>query len=126
MHMSPINAITVEKFDSNGKLISSWGYKGNQEGEFSHLHAITVDSSGNVYVSEGREFLRIQKFVSNGNFISKWGLRGIDYNHLLLPQDITLGSNNSVYIADAGNAHTDIRFIDMFLSKHNIEISEFC
>ena len=42
----------IKKFDSNGKLITSWGEKGNGDGQFIHPHGIAVDSEGNVYVTD--------------------------------------------------------------------------
>jgi tripartite motif-containing protein 71 len=115
----------IQKFDSNGNFITSWGSEGEEDGQFKEEHGINFDSLGNIYVADSYNS-RIQKFDSNGNFISKWGSRGINHNQLLLPLDIALGSDNNAYIIDAGNAHTDIGFINKFLTKHSIEISESC
>ena len=63
----------VKKFDSNGTLITAWGTKGTGPGQFLHAHGITVDSGGNVYVSDA-EKCNVQKFDSEGNFITMWGI----------------------------------------------------
>ena len=42
----------IKKFDSNGKLITSWGEKGNGDGQFLHPHGIALDREGNVYVTD--------------------------------------------------------------------------
>jgi hypothetical protein len=34
----------IQRFDSNGNFISSWGREGNQEGEFFQLRAVVVVS----------------------------------------------------------------------------------
>ena len=50
----------VQIFDSAGNFLFTWGHPGNQDGEFIHPLAITVDHQGNIYVSD--ETNRIQKF----------------------------------------------------------------
>jgi DNA-binding beta-propeller fold protein YncE len=115
----------IQKFDSQGNFVSSWGSEGEGDGQFKEEHGINFDSLGNMYVADSYNS-RIQKFDSHGNFNSKWGIRGIDYNQLLLPQDIALDSNNNAYIVDAGNIHTDIGFISNFLSKNDIAAPESC
>ena len=65
----------IKKFDTKGKLISSWGKTGTANGEFIHPHAIAVDSKGGVYVTD-EERQDVQKFDSNGTFITKWGSPG--------------------------------------------------
>jgi hypothetical protein len=34
----------IKKFDTNGRLIASWGGKGTRNGQFIHPHGIAVDS----------------------------------------------------------------------------------
>jgi streptogramin lyase len=63
----------VRKFDSEGSFVKSWGKKGNQNGQFSFADGVAVDSSENVYVSDGLRHSRIQKFDSDGTFITTWG-----------------------------------------------------
>jgi hypothetical protein len=72
----------VKKFDRNGSLISAWGTKGTGPGQFLHAHGITVDSKGNVYVSDA-EKCNVQKFESEGNFIAMWGSKGTGQGQFL-------------------------------------------
>ena len=53
-------------------FVNQWGKLGTADGEFDGPTAISVDSSGNVYVADLNNN-RIQKFDSNGTFITKWG-----------------------------------------------------
>ena len=46
--------------------------EGTGDGQFKTPSGIAVDSSDNVYVTDGGNN-RIQKFDSNGKFITKWG-----------------------------------------------------
>jgi streptogramin lyase len=94
----------VKKFDSNGTLISAWGTKGTGPGQFLHAHGITVDSGGNVYVSDA-EKCNIQKFDSEGNFITMWGTRGTDPGQFLQPESMAVDSKGNVFVVD----HVDQR-----------------
>lgn len=49
----------VQIFTPTGQLLDSFGSKGDDVGELDVPHGITVDSKGNIYVSEERNH-RIQ------------------------------------------------------------------
>jgi hypothetical protein len=61
--LSPNGVVKVlQKFNSEGNFITSWGSCGTGEGEFNDPNGIAVDSSGNVYVADTYNH-RIQKFA---------------------------------------------------------------
>ena len=62
----------VQKFDSSGKFITSWGTIGNGSGQLQNPAGIAVDSTGNVYVVDA-DNQNVKKFDDNGKFITKWG-----------------------------------------------------
>jgi tripartite motif-containing protein 71 len=96
------NHALVEKFDSNGKFITTWGSKGSGEGQFMDQHGIDVDSKGNVYVGDlGND--RIQKFTSDGKFITMWGSEGEGESQLNGPHTLAIDSSDNVYVADEKN-----------------------
>jgi DNA-binding beta-propeller fold protein YncE len=47
---------------ATGKILSSFGRPGHWLGNFTHGHAIAVDSIGNLYVAETDTGRRVQKF----------------------------------------------------------------
>ena len=47
---------------ASGTILSSFGRPGHQLGNFTHGHAIAVDSKGNIYIAETDTGRRIQKF----------------------------------------------------------------
>src|SRR5919107_504089 len=92
----------IKVFDSNGKLISSWGPTGSGDGQFLHAHGIGLDSAGNVYVSDA-ENTNIQKFDSNGKFITKWGSKGSGDGQFIGPWGVAIDSAGNVYVSDQQN-----------------------
>jgi len=93
----------IQKFSSNGTFITKWGTEGVGDGQFTHLHGITVDpSSGDVYATDTENF-NVQKFDANGNFITKWGSEGAGDGQFSEPEGIDVDSLDNVYVADTGN-----------------------
>jgi hypothetical protein len=62
---------SVQKFSSDGTLLTQWGRFGTAIGQFRYPYDVAVDSEGNVYVADSYNW-RIQKFDSNGNFLAQW------------------------------------------------------
>jgi 6-bladed beta-propeller len=79
----------IKKFDSNGKLITSWGEKGNGDGQF--IHRYVTDQRNN----------RIQKFDSNGNFLAQWGKEGNGPGEFVHLHAISIDNNDTIYVSDA-------------------------
>ena len=61
----------VHRYSSDGKLQSSWGESGTQEGQFNIVHNIAIDAEGWVYVAD-RENHRVQVFDTDGRFETQW------------------------------------------------------
>ena len=92
----------VLKFASDGKLISEWGSKGSELGEFSSPRGIAIDSSGCVYVAD-KDNNRVQKFTKEGDFVSRWGSFGTDNGKFKSPTKIAIDDKGYVYVTDSGN-----------------------
>ena len=64
---------SVQRFNTAGSLINSWGTYGPAAGQFVVAPlGIAVDGSGNVYVTDFGSH-RIQKFSSSGDYLMYWG-----------------------------------------------------
>lgn len=85
----------VVRFSKEGRYITSWGKKGDGEGEFNLPHSIAVDRQGRVYVGD-RENYRVQIFGPDGNFLTQW-------RHVGAPWGLELRPDDTLFIADGRN-----------------------
>src|SRR6185436_3438022 len=86
----------VQKFNSSGAFLTSWGTQGAGNSQFFGAAGVAVDASGNVYVADPGNN-RIQKFTSAGAFITKWGSNGSGDGQFSGPQGVSVDSSGNVY-----------------------------
>ncbi|NWK05424.1 HYR domain-containing protein [Marine Group I thaumarchaeote] len=91
----------IQKFNSDGEFLSSWGTNGFENGELQSPVGIAIYEN-NVYVVDEMQNT-IQKFDNDGNFILKWGVYGNENGQFIEPQGITINSSGVVYVADSMN-----------------------
>lgn len=96
----------IQKFDTNGKFLKSWGAYGEGTGHFAHVGGITVDQMGYVYITAKA---RVLKFDSNGNFVTEWGKKGKGEGEFGgefgdVPRGLDVDNNGYVYVVDRKNS----------------------
>ncbi len=82
------------------------GGKGDAPGQFSEPRSLAIDSRGNVYVADFRNY-RVQKFAPDGTWIKSWGTKGSAPSQFIDPCGIAVDSNN-VYVADTFNQRIQV------------------
>jgi len=82
----------VHTFSSEGELLATWGSPGRRPGEFMTPHAVAIDGSGRVFVTD-RDNDRVQVFSADGAFIEEWN----DFFH---PMDIHVDALDIIHVTD--------------------------
>ncbi|MFC2021133.1 peptidyl-alpha-hydroxyglycine alpha-amidating lyase family protein [Chloroflexota bacterium] len=82
----------VHKFNSDGKLLLSWGEPGTGLSQFRIPHGIWLDREQRVWICD-RENDRIQIFSANGEFINQW-------TDLSVPTDLFIDNEGTVYVSE--------------------------
>jgi virginiamycin B lyase len=92
----------VYKFDSTGKLLSTWGGTGAGEGQFHGASGIAVDGQGNVYVGDNQGN-RVEEFDPSGTFLGQWDTKGnVKYPEYFLA-GVALDHSGNIYITELSN-----------------------
>ena len=89
-----LNNHRVQKFDSNGKFITKWGFNGTGGRDVQRSpHQIAVNSMGIVYLTD-RNGNQILKFFPNGTFMETIGSKGAGPGQFDGPHGIAIDSDN--------------------------------
>jgi len=81
----------IQKFDSNGNLITKWDIISSDSGHIVRPAGIAIDQNYNTYVKDYYTN-NVIKFDSNGNLITKWAVSN--------PEDLTVDSNGNVFVTN--------------------------
>jgi sugar lactone lactonase YvrE len=97
------NEPPILKYDSNGKLLKAWG-----DGLFNFPHGATVDSQGNLWVTdaraEGGKGSQVFKFDPNGKVLLTLGKAGVSGSGPDLfdqPTDVVVAANGDIFVTDS-------------------------
>ncbi len=93
----------IEKFNSSGGYVASFGESGTGNGQFDAPEGVFVDSSGYIYVADTGNN-RIQKLDSSGAYVMQFGEYGSDLGQFNKPEGIFVDNvSGEIYVADTFN-----------------------
>jgi len=101
----------------------TFGSNGNGNSQFNNPFGVTINSKGNIIVSEYNNY-RIQIFDSKGNFISTLGSQGSGNGQFNNPLGVCVDLSDRIYVSDYSNHRIQIfdsegKFISIFGSSGN-------
>ncbi len=83
-------------------FLGEFGSFGEDDGQFTWPNSLTVDSAGQVYVTD--EWLhRVSVFDADGNFLRQWGTPGSGPGQWQRPAGIALDDEGNLLVADSMN-----------------------
>jgi DNA-binding beta-propeller fold protein YncE len=89
----------VQKFDANGKFVTTFGQLGTNWGEFDKPKGVAVDSFGNLYVADSG-WSNVQIFNPKGQVLLFFGGRGPVPGMMKNPLAMAIDKNNKIYVGD--------------------------
>lgn len=103
---SPTHNIKV--FNLRGELIGTIGKgKGSKPGQFLFPTYLTVDASGDLYVTDTLNS-RVEVFDPEGKYLKTIGSRGSAWGMFDKPKGVALDSFGNLYVADSGWSNVQI------------------
>lgn len=88
----------IQKYDSTGKLVASFGKPGRADDELGDVWVMCVDASGSIYVPEPKASGCVKKFDSEGRFLGKWTWE--PSSEWFIPAKIAVDKAGMVYLSD--------------------------
>ena len=99
IYVSDYHNCRIQKFDSDGEFLDSWGSCGKGEGELDGPLGLALDPLGHVIVSDTVNH-RIQVFEYDGRFVSGWGSHGPNPGELNGPWGLAFNACRRLYVVD--------------------------
>jgi DNA-binding beta-propeller fold protein YncE len=110
IYIADTDAHRVVVLDISGKMVLTWGVKGDKLGQFKSPAGITVDEQGRVYVSDtGND--RIQVFDARGKWVRSIGAKGSGPREFNNPSGI-VARRGLLYVADTENSRVQVLTYD--------------
>jgi YD repeat-containing protein len=88
-------------------LLRTVGSMGTGVGQFSRPKGISIDPSGNVWVTD-TENDRLEEFSLSGRFLSRFGRAGGEGGQMSEPEGLSVGVGGGLAVAETGNARVEI------------------
>jgi DNA-binding beta-propeller fold protein YncE len=98
----------VQVFDSAGNYQFQFGSEGSLNGQFNTPNSVTVDDTGQIYVTDQSPNHRVQVFDSAGNFRFKFGSMGSGNGQFVIPIDVAIVETGDIYVADHRNNRVQV------------------
>ncbi len=90
-----------------GELLFKFGRGGNEKGEFLKPTNISLDSDGNLYITDTINF-RVQKFDRRGNLLTVFGKAGDGIGAFTRPKGTALDKMDNLYVVDSAFENVQI------------------
>jgi DNA-binding beta-propeller fold protein YncE len=116
IYIADTDAHRVLVLDLNGKIVRTWGAKGDKPGQFRSPAGIAVDEKGGIYVADTGNH-RIQVLDADGKLVRSFGIKGSDPRQFNSPSGIAV-QRGLLYVADTGNSRVQVlTYEGIFMSQ---------
>jgi DNA-binding beta-propeller fold protein YncE len=84
----------------SGERLSSFGQRGEGEGEFAFPTSLAFDGAGNLLVVDQINS-RVQVLTEDGTYLDEFGSLGVGFANFVRPKDVAVDELDIVYVTDA-------------------------
>lgn len=114
LYVADSKAHQIAVFETaTGKRVSSFGKRGEGEGEFNFPTSLAFGPQGDLYVVDQLN-ARVQIFSREGEYLDEMGDLGVSFGNFVRPKDIAVDEVGFVYVTD--NAFNNVQLFDVDLS----------
>lgn len=97
-------------YDSKtARRLSTFGTRGQGEGEFSFPTSLAFDMDGNLLVVDQIN-ARVQVLTEDGQYLDQFGQRGVGFANFVRPKDVATDEAGLIYVSDA--AFNNVQIFD--------------
>jgi len=100
LYVADTQAHQVYVFNADGTLRTTFGRRGEGDGEFNYPTLLWRDSKGRLYVTDSMNF-RVQVFDSQGEFLAKFGKQGDGGGDMIRQKGVATDHDGHIYVVDA-------------------------
>jgi DNA-binding beta-propeller fold protein YncE len=90
---------SVQKFTSDGQLISRWTDTGKEGEEKLQPAGLAIESNRYVYIADSANHC-IHKFTTNGVLVARWRKQTEKDDQIWIPMDVAVDPRGYVYVAE--------------------------
>ena len=119
----------IQVLNSDLTFSSTFGSRGNNQGQFNRPVDIAVDKHGNIFVADARNN-RIQVFSPGGQFLRQFQELGPEMGKLYSPVSVCIDCNDFVYVFEYSKCRVSIfdtkgNYIKSYFGKKGDKPGEF-
>ena len=107
VYVTDMGNCRVQVLNSDLTTYSTFGKRGDSEGQFDYPCGIACDTAWNVYVADTENHC-IQVFTTKGVFLRKFGWWGKKMGELDKPPCVAVDANNMVYVTEHNNYRVSV------------------
>ncbi|MBC5764033.1 6-bladed beta-propeller [Ramlibacter albus] len=99
IYVADTRAHDIKVFDDDGKLLATWGSRGDGPGELNYPTHLSL-ANGTLYVTDTLN-ARVQGFDADGKPVLRFGQRGLYIGNLVRPKGVAADDEGNVYVIES-------------------------